>query len=144
MEHFVRVVVSFSKFDVKLKSIKTLTSLWSDKWGGCVECPKTFSEDGLRPSQETFDKYVIFFLSDFANEDCAKSGRASYSEALSYIYDDNGNIHVRDSYFMSYHTTAVGSKDFYTSLGQAQKVADGVKQMLAENGYADVVFFPYR
>lgn len=45
---------------------------------------------------------------------------------------------------MSYHTPAVGSKDFYTSLGQAQRVADDVKQMLAENGYTDVVFFPYR
>lgn len=101
-------------------------------------------DDGLRPSQETFDKYIIFFLTDFASEDCAKSGRASYSEALTYIYDDNGDVHVRDTYFMSYHSPAVGSREFYTSLRHAKRIADDVKQMLADNGYTDVVFFPYR
>ncbi|KAJ6638858.1 NPC intracellular cholesterol transporter 1 like 1b [Pseudolycoriella hygida] len=115
----------------------------SDKSSGCVQCPRTFLEGGLRPTKETFDKYIIFFLTDFANEECAKSGRASYTEALTYIFDDDGDIHIRDSYFMSYHATTVRSKDFYSSLQQAQKIAGGVKKMLADNGQPDVVFFPY-
>lgn len=98
----------------------------------------------MRPAEDTFNKYVAFFLNDLPNEDCSKAGRASYSQALSYIYDDDGSTHVRDSHFMSYHTVAVGSKGFYTSLRQAHRKADEVKQMLADNGYSDVVFFPYR
>lgn len=128
-----------SKFEFSL-SLFVIT----DRYSGCVECPKTFAADGIRPTPETFDKYILFFLTDFANEECAKSGRSAYSEAISYIYDDNGVFHVRDSYFMSYHSAAVGSKQFYTALGQAQKVANDVKRMLAKNGHADVVFFPYR
>ncbi|XP_037025848.1 NPC intracellular cholesterol transporter 1 homolog 1b [Bradysia coprophila] len=115
----------------------------SDLYNGCIECPKTFIEDSQRPTRETFDKYLTFFLTDKPNENCAKSGKGSYSEGLSYVYDDNGDIHVRDSYFMSYHTASTGSKDFYTSLRQAKRIATNVKQMLADNGHPDVVFFPY-
>jgi len=115
----------------------------SDLGSGCLECPKTFIEDGRRPSQETFNKYITFFLSDLPSENCAKAGRASYNEAISYIFDDDGVTHVRDSHFMSYHTAAIGSKEFYSALEQAQKLADSIKEMLAEHGYEDVVFFPY-
>lgn len=115
-----------------------------DKNSGCIPCPRTYTEDGRRPSKETFDKYILFFLNDVAFEDCSKAGLAAYSEAITYIYDDDGDIHIRDSHFMSYHTASVGSKGFYSSLRQAHKIADDVKKMLAENGYGDVVFFPYR
>lgn len=113
-------------------------------WSGCIACPRTFTEDGMRPSEETFNKYVLFFLNDLPSEGCSKAGRAAYSQALSYIHDDDGIIHVRDSHFMSYHSVAVGSKGFYSSLRQAHKKADEINQMLADNGHSDVVLFPYR
>lgn len=48
----------------------------------CVECNRTLvtSDDGIvRPSKETFDKYLTFFLSDLPSSFCAKAGRAAYS-----------------------------------------------------------------
>lgn len=145
MVHSVQVVVSLSRSQLQFRHLPTKTFLFHlDKYSGCIECPKTFTEGGLRPTKETFDKYFMFFLTDFASEDCAKSGRASYSEAISYVFDDNGNAVVRDSFFMGYHTPSVGSKDFYTSLRQAKRIASDVREMLSENGYDDVVFFPYR
>lgn len=66
-----------------------------------------------------------------------------YLKGLNYIYDVDGNIHIQDSYFMSYQTTAIRSYDFYTSLKQARAIADDVVEMFKANG-KDLVFFPYR
>lgn len=46
----------------------------------CLPCERSFTEDGLRPSSETFDKYMPFFLSDLPDAECAKAGRASYAD----------------------------------------------------------------
>lgn len=130
----------------------------------CIPCPRDFLDNGLRPTKETFDKYLTFFLNDLPDENCAKAGRAAYAnvrklcntdfvfeinifpsflQGLNYISDANGDIQVHDSYFMSYQTTTTKSADFYTALKQARVIADDVQEMLSKNGH-DMVFFPYR
>lgn len=52
-----------------------------------MECPREFQENGVRPTKETFDKYLTFFLNDLPDENCAKAGKASYGNVSisSYI-----------------------------------------------------------
>lgn len=47
----------------------------------CKLCPREFHiENGIkRPTKETFDKYLAFFLKDIPDESCAKAGKAAYS-----------------------------------------------------------------
>lgn len=49
---------------------------------------------------------------------------------------------MKDSYFMSYHTTLTTSKDFYSALRDARKVANGVQGML-DGRNLNLRFFPY-
>lgn len=52
---------------------------YTGKSEDCISCPRDFLENGLRPTKETFDKYLTFFLNDLPDENCAKAGRASYA-----------------------------------------------------------------
>lgn len=47
----------------------------------CILCPREFHiENGIkRPTKATFDKYLTFFLSDIPQSNCAKAGKAAYS-----------------------------------------------------------------
>lgn len=83
-----------------------------------------------------------FFLSDIPDDRCAKAGRAAYLTALNYVTDSSGHLNVHDSYFMSYHTTVVTSRDFYEALEWARKITDDIQRMLDEKG-AGVEVFPY-
>uniref|UniRef100_A0A182QGM2 SSD domain-containing protein n=1 Tax=Anopheles farauti TaxID=69004 RepID=A0A182QGM2_9DIPT len=108
----------------------------------CSSCPREYDETGIRPSVPQFERYLEFFLSDLPDENCAKAGRAAYSRALNYLLDANGRLSVEDSYFMSYHTTAVTSRQFYTALEQARRISDDIQRTLDANG-AGVEIFPY-
>lgn len=46
----------------------------------CQPCQREFEEDGLRPTEQTFRKYLPYFLSDLPDAECAKAGRASYAD----------------------------------------------------------------
>lgn len=55
----------------------------------CESCEREFSvESGIRrPTPETFDKYLPFFLQDIPDSNCAKAGKAAYSDVnLIYIF----------------------------------------------------------
>ncbi|KXJ81281.1 hypothetical protein RP20_CCG020355 [Aedes albopictus] len=108
----------------------------------CQSCPREYDETGVRPTVEQFERYMEFFLSDIPDDRCAKAGRAAYLTALNYVTDSSGHLNVHDSYFMSYHTTVVTSRDFYEALEWARKITDDIQQMLDEKG-AGVEVFPY-
>lgn len=59
---------------------------YTGKSEDCISCPRDFLENGLRPTKETFDKYLTFFLNDLPDENCAKAGRASYAN-VSWLCD---------------------------------------------------------
>lgn len=46
----------------------------------CTVCPREFDADHLskRPTKETFNKYLSFFLNDLPDANCAKAGRPAY------------------------------------------------------------------
>lgn len=142
LEAFVQAV-SFSSLNHYSSKIKL--SLLSDNYDEeeCTPCPRETTEDGLRPTQETFEKYIPFFLSDLPDAVCAKAGRAAYADAVVYTLDEEGKSHIRDTYLMQYSTTAVASKEFYTGLREARKVQDNINKMLKERGREDVEVFPY-
>ena len=99
-------------------------------------------ETRIRPTLETFSRYIPFFLSDLPNENCAKAGRAAYLDGMNYVADANANHLVGDSYFMSYHTTVVTSKDFYTALQKGRELSGQMEEMLRKHD-KDVEVFPY-
>lgn len=49
--------------------------------GNCDSCPRAFHETlGVkRPTEETYNKYLPFFLEDIPDPNCAKAGKAAYS-----------------------------------------------------------------
>lgn len=108
----------------------------------CVKCEREFEENGIRPTVETFNKYIPFFLSDLPDENCAKAGRAAYSAGMNYISEGIHEHFVQDSYFMSYHTTVITSEEFYTSLKKAREISDEIQKVFNEKG-KDLKVFPY-
>ncbi|XP_055525163.1 NPC intracellular cholesterol transporter 1 homolog 1b [Wyeomyia smithii] len=108
----------------------------------CEPCPKEFDETGIRPTVTQFERYMEFFLSDVPDEVCSKAGRAAYLNALNYVVDSTGHLNVHDSYFMSYHTTVITSRDFYEALQWARRVSDDIQEMLDEK-QTGVEIFPY-
>ncbi|XP_011290675.2 NPC intracellular cholesterol transporter 1 homolog 1b [Musca domestica] len=108
----------------------------------CEPCPRSFMADGLRPTNETFRKYIPYFLSDLPDAECAKAGRASYADAVVYTLDNEGDSTILDTYFMQYSTTSTTSIQFYSALREARRVADEINAMLKENN-VDASIFPY-
>ncbi|XP_063704530.1 NPC intracellular cholesterol transporter 1 homolog 1b [Culicoides brevitarsis] len=108
----------------------------------CERCSKSYDKDNIRPSLDTFNKYIPFYLFDLPTTSCAKGGRAAYAAGVNYILDKNGNPHVNDSYFMSYHTTVITSKEFYTALKQARLLSDDLNKMFEKHD-KNVTVFPY-
>jgi Niemann-Pick C1 protein len=107
-----------------------------------VKCEREFEENGIRPTVDTFNKYVNFFLSDLPDENCAKAGRAAYSAGMNYISTDIDKHFVQDSYFMSYHTTAITSEEFYTALKKARVLSAEIEEAFKAKG-KDLKVFPY-
>ncbi|XP_037826454.1 NPC intracellular cholesterol transporter 1 homolog 1b [Lucilia sericata] len=108
----------------------------------CVPCKREFMEDGLRPTEHTFRKYLSYFLSDLPDNECAKAGRASYADAVIYTLDNNGLSDIVDTYFMQYSTTSTTSIQFYSALKEARRVASEINEMFKENN-VDATIFPY-
>ncbi|XP_038117109.1 NPC intracellular cholesterol transporter 1 homolog 1b [Culex quinquefasciatus] len=108
----------------------------------CPPCPKEFDDTGVRPTVAQFERYLEFFLSDLPDDRCAKAGRAAYLTAMNYVADSQGHVNVHDSYFMSYHTTVVKSRDFYEALEWARKITDDIQAMLDQQA-PGVEIFPY-
>ncbi|KAH8387081.1 hypothetical protein KR093_004563 [Drosophila rubida] len=114
----------------------------NSKSDDCLPCEREFTEDGLRPSSATFDKYVPFFLSDLPDAECAKAGRPSYADAVIYTLDDNGLATILDTHFMQYSTTSTTSDKFVAALREARRVQADINGMFAKNGIETEVF-PY-
>ncbi|EDW75199.1 uncharacterized protein Dwil_GK19822 [Drosophila willistoni] len=108
----------------------------------CLPCERSFTEDGLRPDEATFNKYVSYFLFDLPDAECAKAGRAAYADAVIYTLDDEGIASVQDTYFMQYSTTSTTSIQFYSQLREVRRIANEINAMFQENG-VDAEVFPY-
>ncbi|XP_039499323.1 NPC intracellular cholesterol transporter 1 homolog 1b [Drosophila santomea] len=108
----------------------------------CLPCERGFTENGLRPDAETFNKYIPYFLFDLPDAECAKAGRASYADAVIYTIDDVGMSTVQDTYFMQYSTTSTTSEEFYSQLREVRRIAGEINAMFEENG-VDAEIFPY-
>ncbi|KAH8392947.1 hypothetical protein KR200_001327 [Drosophila serrata] len=114
----------------------------NSKSDDCLPCERGFTENGLRPDVETFNKYIPFFLFDLPDAECAKAGRASYADAVIYTIDDEGMSTVQDTYFMQYSTTSTTSEEFYSQLREVRRIAGEINSMFAENG-VDAEIFAY-
>ncbi|XP_030379061.1 NPC intracellular cholesterol transporter 1 homolog 1b [Scaptodrosophila lebanonensis] len=114
----------------------------NSKSDDCLPCPREFTDDGLRPKPETFNRYVQFFLSDLPDAECAKAGRAAYADAVIYTLDDEGLATILDTYFMQYSTTSTTSPQFTSALREARRIASEINAMYQAHG-VDVEVFPY-
>lgn len=81
-------------------------------------------------------------MKDLPDENCAKAGRAAYATAINYITPDNDTNIVQDSHFMSYHTTVITSKEFYTAMQRARDLTDEIQSMFKAEG-RELEVFPY-
>ncbi|XP_017872469.1 PREDICTED: Niemann-Pick C1 protein [Drosophila arizonae] len=114
----------------------------NSKSDDCYPCEREFTEDGLRPTPGTFDKYVPLFLSDLPDAECAKAGRPSYADAVIYTLNDEGMATILDTHFMQYSTTSTTSNKFVAALREARRVQSDINGMFASNGI-DTEVFPY-
>lgn len=67
---------------------------------GCASCPRDIDEyAGIqRPTKETFDKYLNYFLNDVPDPNCAKAGKAAYSSvrrSMFNYYDRSNGISIQ-------------------------------------------------
>lgn len=108
----------------------------------CNKCNKQIANNGIRPTLDTFNKYIPFYLFDLPTTSCAKGGRAAYAAGVNYVLDKDSIPHVHDSYFMSYHTPVITSKEFYTALKRARSLSDDLNAMLESHG-SNASVFPY-
>lgn len=113
-----------------------------DRTSACVPCEREFEDNAIRPTEATFKKYIPYFLSDLPDENCAKAGRAAYAPGLNYISEDDDEHFVKDSNFMTYHTTVITSEQFYTSLKKARDLSDDITETFRQKGL-DLKVFPY-
>ncbi|XP_046615474.1 NPC intracellular cholesterol transporter 1 homolog 1b-like [Neodiprion virginianus] len=111
----------------------------------CGTCSIGTDDLGIRPDVESFRTYLDYFLTDIPDEDCAKSGLASYADAVNYYTDQYGKMDVGDSYFGTYHTPLKDSADWYESLRAARSIAANITTMINNAGVTDteIEVFPY-
>lgn len=113
-----------------------------------MPCEREYDATGIRPTHETFRKYIPYFLSDIPDENCAKAGRAAYAAGMNYISENDVEHTVQDSYFVSFHTTVITSKEFYTSLKKARELSEEIEETFKKRGrelevFAYSVFYVY-
>ncbi|CAG9788058.1 unnamed protein product [Diatraea saccharalis] len=99
--------------------------------------------DGMRPSDEAFEKYIPFFLRDTPTEMCNRGGLASYFNSVNYVLDDEGRATVHDTNFMAYHSSLATSKDYITAIKYGYEVADNITATIRAITDTDVEVFPY-
>ncbi|XP_017025835.1 NPC intracellular cholesterol transporter 1 isoform X2 [Drosophila kikkawai] len=82
-----------------------------------------------RPDEQSFEKYLPFFLKDNPDDSCAKAGHAAYGGAVRYSTASE-RLNIEASYFMGYHTILKTSSDYFLALESARKISSNITQML--------------
>ncbi|KAL1465724.1 hypothetical protein WDU94_005267 [Cyamophila willieti] len=108
---------------------------------GCDECDLTPNSIG-RPTVDTFQKFISFFLKDNPDQFCVKGGHAAYSQAVN-LYEHNNRTQVGATHFQTFHTVMRSSKDYYSALIQARSLAENITQVLQHKLNTTVTVFPY-
>ena len=67
-----------------------------------------------------------------------------FSQGLNYEFDEDGKLVILDSYFMAYHSVVKTSKDYYTALDNARKMAANVSEVISDTLGKPIEIFPYR
>nr|XP_012232256.1 PREDICTED: Niemann-Pick C1 protein-like isoform X2 [Linepithema humile] len=138
--------LDWSTIDGCCKYFLTNDSFCPHKFDGiCDTCEIIINKSISRPDEESFRKYISYFVMDIPDEFCAKAGRASYYDAINYYYDEFGLIDVGDSYFVGYHTPLKKSSDWYESLRVARIISENITTMInnARLSNQKVKVFPY-
>uniref|UniRef100_A0A1B6E9U7 SSD domain-containing protein n=1 Tax=Clastoptera arizonana TaxID=38151 RepID=A0A1B6E9U7_9HEMI len=100
----------------------------------CYICELQINNNTNRPNEHTFGKYVSYFLQDNPSLDaCAKAGHAAYSQAVVLKTDEQNLSTVGANYFMTFHTILKTSKDYYSALYEARKIAANMTNMINNN-----------
>ncbi|KAI5756160.1 hypothetical protein M8J77_022626 [Diaphorina citri] len=96
-----------------------------------------------RPNEDSFQRFISYFLKDDPDQFCVKGGHAAYSQAVN-IYEHNNKTQVGASHFQAFHTVLKSSKDYYSALLQARSLAENITQVLQHKlNTTDVTVFPY-
>jgi Niemann-Pick C1 protein len=114
----------------------------------CSLCDVKKTQHHSLPSQESFLKYIDYFLKQNPSESCVKAGHAMYGNAVKLINEKNNNkkvINIGPTHFMSYHTVLSTSTDFVNAMISANQIADKITKILNENNTSDMKYevFPY-
>lgn len=122
----------------------------TDFENNCNICNITFTDDGLRPTPESFNKYLPFFLEDLPSEYCPKGGHAAYGNAVNLLTKQNSTeiAGVGANFFMTYHTILRTSRDYYMALEEARIIALNISAELklgrnATSSTPPLEVFPY-
>ncbi|XP_058452330.1 NPC intracellular cholesterol transporter 1 isoform X2 [Malaya genurostris] len=118
----------------------------------CHKCSINLTTQN-RPNEDSFRRYVSFFLQDNPDENCAKAGHAAYGSAVNIKTPMQSNYSdVGASYFMAYHTILKTSSDYYEALRSAQKISANITSTIhaklrldgrSESDIQQIEVFPY-
>ncbi|BFZ11392.1 hypothetical protein BsWGS_14432 [Bradybaena similaris] len=109
----------------------------------CAACELSqIDSDSGRPVNDTFNKYLSWFLNDIPGEKCSKGGHAAYGTGVDLYMDAHNKTRIGASYFMTYHTILKTSGDYIEALKYARQISDNITSSLRAAGHKHKVF-PY-
>ncbi|KAI3387963.1 hypothetical protein SNEBB_004991 [Seison nebaliae] len=104
----------------------------------CIPC--NISLINNRPTDQSFQSFLPFYLKDNPNSKCAKGGHAAYAQLVNLKI--NGLINA--SAFMGYHSVLRNSSDFIKALSMANRISENITQLLKmEENNEKIEVFPY-
>ncbi|XP_047550697.1 NPC1-like intracellular cholesterol transporter 1 [Lutra lutra] len=107
----------------------------------CLKNCMSLTLGPVRPSEEQFQKYLPWFLSDPPNIKCPKGGLAAYNTSVHLGHDGQ----ILASRFMAYHKPLRNSQDYTEALRASRAMAANITAYLRQVPGTDPAFevFPY-
>lgn len=118
----------------------------ADKTMHCHSCLNK-SEAGVRPTSNTFNKFLPWYLKDNPNTICSKGGHAAYGNAVKlnqqFESRQQDALFVNASYFMTYHTVSTTAKEFTDSMKYARELASKISKNIGHEVFAYSIFYVF-
>nr|CDS20424.1 Niemann Pick C1 protein [Echinococcus granulosus] len=95
----------------------------TDSTSDCVPC---LAPDSRLPEGETFNRFIPRFLEQNPDNNCPRGGKAAFATAVELIErgNDNANVSVGATHFMTYHTVLRKPRDYTEALRLSRHIAD--------------------
>ncbi|CAG2181898.1 unnamed protein product, partial [Oppiella nova] len=112
----------------------------------CTHCQIYNTTYSIVKTEEFYEPYLKYFLSDLPNAQCSKAGGPSYGPYVHLDYSHDTKLPIKASSFNTYHTVLKNSHDFISALKNARILADSMTEGINSDNKGDdprVEVYPY-